>query len=166
MQASLNTTAKGKQADRLQHLCLPFDRALGGSWFFVDCDLLRTRMDGTVLDHLPGSYRTRSVSREYPAGASSSNHRSMQADGDVSDFGTMTERRAGTRKSHRPLFPPAVFLRPHVRVPTFEYLFVSVLSQGLAFSVKKGVAVPPSLRNMYKELENEYPGEFKAPKHG
>jgi hypothetical protein len=90
----------------------------------------------------------------------------MQADGDVSDFGTMTERRAGTRKSHRPLFPPAVFLRPHVRVPTFEYLFVSVLSQGLAFSVKKGVAVPPSLRNMYKELENEYPGEFKAPKHG
>ena len=37
--------------------------------------------------------------------------------------------------------------------------------QGLVFSVRKGVTVPPSLRNMYKELENEYP-EFKAPKHG
>lgn len=37
--------------------------------------------------------------------------------------------------------------------------------QGLAFSVRKGVQVPPSLRNMYKELENEY-DDFKAPKHG
>jgi uracil DNA glycosylase len=38
-------------------------------------------------------------------------------------------------------------------------------AHGLCFSVKKGVAVPPSLRNMYKELETDIPG-FKAPKHG
>jgi hypothetical protein len=91
---------------------------------------------------------------------------SLEADKDDSGVGAMTERRSGTRKSHRPLFPPAVVFRPHVRVPISDFLFVFVISQGLAFSVKKGVAVPPSLRNMYKELENEYSGEFKAPKHG
>ena len=48
-------------------LWLLFDRAVGGSWFIVDGDLLRTRMDGTVLDCPPGSYRTRSVSCECSA---------------------------------------------------------------------------------------------------
>jgi uracil-DNA glycosylase len=36
---------------------------------------------------------------------------------------------------------------------------------GLAFSVQKGVAIPPSLRNIYKELTSDIPG-FKAPNHG
>ncbi|KDE07229.1 hypothetical protein MVLG_02452 [Microbotryum lychnidis-dioicae p1A1 Lamole] len=38
-------------------------------------------------------------------------------------------------------------------------------AHGLAFSVRPGVAVPPSLRNMYKELSNEYP-DFVPPKTG
>ncbi|KAL1659922.1 uracil-DNA glycosylase-like protein [Schizophyllum commune] len=40
-------------------------------------------------------------------------------------------------------------------------------AHGLCFSVRKGVRTPPSLRNIYTELTNEY-GEdnFKAPKHG
>ncbi len=38
-------------------------------------------------------------------------------------------------------------------------------AHGLSFSVQKGVAVPPSLRNMYKELANDIPG-FKVPAHG
>lgn len=42
---------------------------------------------------------------------------------------------------------------------------VLTISQGLAFSVKRGVAIPPSLRNMYKEMTTEVPG-FVAPKHG
>lgn len=42
---------------------------------------------------------------------------------------------------------------------------VDVDLQGLAFSVRKGVVTPPSLKNMYKELETDIPG-FKAPKHG
>ena len=29
-------------------------------------------------------------------------------------------------------------------------------AHGLAFSVKKGVRIPPSLRNIFKELKNEY----------
>ncbi|KAF9223469.1 uracil-DNA glycosylase [Gyrodon lividus] len=38
-------------------------------------------------------------------------------------------------------------------------------AHGLCFSVPKGVAVPPSLRNIYAEIKSEYP-EFQPPKHG
>jgi len=38
-------------------------------------------------------------------------------------------------------------------------------AHGLCFSVQKGVAVPPSLKNIYKELETDIKG-FKTPKHG
>lgn len=37
-------------------------------------------------------------------------------------------------------------------------------AHGLSFSVEKGVAVPPSLLNIYKELESDVGG--KAPEHG
>ncbi|WVQ86059.1 uracil-DNA glycosylase [Cryptococcus sp. DSM 104549] len=38
-------------------------------------------------------------------------------------------------------------------------------AHGLAFSVQQGVKIPPSLRNIYKELTNEIPG-WVSPKHG
>lgn len=38
-------------------------------------------------------------------------------------------------------------------------------AHGLCFSVQRGVSVPPSLINIYKELENDIPG-FKSPNHG
>ncbi|KAI0346586.1 uracil-DNA glycosylase [Trametopsis cervina] len=38
-------------------------------------------------------------------------------------------------------------------------------AHGLCFSVPHGVQVPPSLRNIYKEIKDEYP-EFVPPKHG
>uniref|UniRef100_A0A6A7FWX5 Uracil-DNA glycosylase n=2 Tax=Hirondellea gigas TaxID=1518452 RepID=A0A6A7FWX5_9CRUS len=38
-------------------------------------------------------------------------------------------------------------------------------AHGLCFSVQPGVTPPPSLKNMYKELESDIPG-FKAPRHG
>jgi uracil-DNA glycosylase len=38
-------------------------------------------------------------------------------------------------------------------------------AHGLAFSVQKGVAVPPSLKNIYKELETDIEN-FKKPDHG
>ena len=38
-------------------------------------------------------------------------------------------------------------------------------AHGLCFSVNKGVAIPPSLRNIYKELERSVKG-FKKPAHG
>jgi uracil-DNA glycosylase len=38
-------------------------------------------------------------------------------------------------------------------------------AHGLSFSVQKGVTVPPSLKNMYKELADDIEG-FKIPNHG
>ncbi|MGM9479270.1 uracil-DNA glycosylase [Pedobacter sp. GSP4] len=38
-------------------------------------------------------------------------------------------------------------------------------AHGLSFSVQRGVAVPPSLKNIYKELETDVEG-FKTPAHG
>ncbi|OCX52584.1 uracil-DNA glycosylase [Mucilaginibacter sp. PPCGB 2223] len=38
-------------------------------------------------------------------------------------------------------------------------------AHGLSFSVQKGVDVPPSLRNIYKELQTDIPG-FIIPNHG
>lgn len=57
----------------------------------------------------------------------------------------------------------------------FEEVKVVILGQdpyhgtnqahGLSFSVQKGMVVPPSLKNMYKELAIEFP-DFKTPSHG
>ncbi|HEY8781348.1 MAG TPA: uracil-DNA glycosylase [Mucilaginibacter sp.] len=38
-------------------------------------------------------------------------------------------------------------------------------AHGLSFSVQRGIGIPPSLRNIYKELEKDIPG-FKIPNHG
>ncbi|WP_442795572.1 uracil-DNA glycosylase [Pelobium manganitolerans] len=38
-------------------------------------------------------------------------------------------------------------------------------AHGLSFSVQDGIKPPPSLRNIFKELANEYP-DFKEPKSG
>ncbi|WP_207423698.1 uracil-DNA glycosylase [Desertivirga brevis] len=38
-------------------------------------------------------------------------------------------------------------------------------AHGLSFSVQRGVPIPPSLRNIFKELSTDIPG-FKIPDHG
>lgn len=38
-------------------------------------------------------------------------------------------------------------------------------AHGLSFSVQKGITIPPSLRNIYKELQTDIPG-FVIPNHG
>ena len=38
-------------------------------------------------------------------------------------------------------------------------------AHGLSFSVKKGIAVPPSLKNIFKELKNDIK-DFQTPNHG
>jgi len=38
-------------------------------------------------------------------------------------------------------------------------------AHGLSFSVQKGITIPPSLRNIYKELTTDIPG-FITPNHG
>ena len=37
-------------------------------------------------------------------------------------------------------------------------------AHGMSFSVMPGIAIPPSLKNIYKEIENEY--GFAPPSHG
>lgn len=39
-------------------------------------------------------------------------------------------------------------------------------AMGLAFSVKRGSKIPPSLRNIYEELESDLGQNFKPPLHG
>ncbi|CDW96953.1 hypothetical protein [Sporisorium scitamineum] len=73
-------------------------------------------------------------------------------------------------------YPPRQLIYSWSRlVPSPRHVRVVVVGQdpyhgpdqacGLSFSVPKGVRVPPSLRNIYKELATEYPA-FKAPSHG
>ena len=39
-------------------------------------------------------------------------------------------------------------------------------AHGLAFSVQKGCKIPPSLRNVFKELKSDLGEEFETPTHG
>ena len=76
------------------------------------------------------------------------------------------------------IFPPTAQVFSAFYACDFEKVSVVIVGQdpyhgpgqahGLCFSVQKGVAVPPSLRNMYKEL-SEDPAvvpKFKIPSHG
>lgn len=38
-------------------------------------------------------------------------------------------------------------------------------AHGLCFSVRKGIQIPPSLQNIYKAIQTDYP-DFKIPNHG
>jgi uracil-DNA glycosylase len=73
------------------------------------------------------------------------------------------------------IYPPQRDVFNAFKLTELENLKVVILGQdpyhgpnqahGLAFSVRHGVRVPPSLQNMYKELALEYP-EFQIPSHG
>lgn len=84
---------------------------------------------------------------------------------------------ASEDKAGKKTYPPRELIYSWSRlVPSPQHVRVVVVGQdpyhgpnqacGLSFSVPKGVPVPPSLRNMYKELTTEYPGSFRAPNHG
>jgi uracil-DNA glycosylase len=74
-----------------------------------------------------------------------------------------------------PIYPPQKDIFNAFNLCPFSAVRVVIIGQdsyinageamGLAFSVAKGVKVPPSLRNIYKELTTDIPG-FKEPNHG
>lgn len=76
--------------------------------------------------------------------------------------------------SHYTVYPPARDLYNALRFTTFANTKVVIIGQdpyhepnqayGLAFSVKKGVPVPPSLKNIYKELHDDL--GCSIPSHG
>jgi len=78
-------------------------------------------------------------------------------------------------KKHHVVFPPSNLIFNAFNHTPFDQVKVVILGQdpyhnvgqahGLSFSVPKGVAIPPSLRNMYQELSTDIPG-FQTPTHG
>ncbi len=73
------------------------------------------------------------------------------------------------------IFPPRSQVFEAFKQTDFNQLKVVILGQdpyhqfgqahGLAFSVSDGIKPPPSLKNIYKELETDIPG-FQIPTHG
>ena len=82
---------------------------------------------------------------------------------------------ADERASGKTVYPPQKDVFNAFRLTELGDVKVVILGQdpyhgpnqahGLAFSVLPGVAVPPSLVNMYKELVTDIPG-FERPNHG
>lgn len=78
------------------------------------------------------------------------------------------------RRTHT-VYPPAANVFNALRFTPLENVKVFILGQdpyhgagqahGLSFSVRPGVRVPPSLQNIYKELQTDQPG-FTPPRHG
>ena len=79
------------------------------------------------------------------------------------------------RESGQTVYPPAADVFNAFKYTEFADVKVVILGQdpyhnegqahGLAFSVREGVAVPPSLVNTYKELADDIAG-FSVPPHG
>lgn len=73
------------------------------------------------------------------------------------------------------VFPPNRLIFNAFNTTPFEEVKVIILGQdpyhnigqahGLSFSVPRGIDIPPSLRNIYKELSTDAPG-FIVPSHG
>ena len=76
--------------------------------------------------------------------------------------------------SSRTIFPPMHDIFNALKFTSFEKTKVVILGQdpyhepgqahGLSFSVKKGIKIPPSLANIYKELNTDV--GMKIPSHG
>jgi uracil-DNA glycosylase len=89
-------------------------------------------------------------------------------------FHELADKVAAERRDHV-VYPPTGKVFTAFEITPFDQVRVVIVGQdpypgtgfahGLSFSVPKGVEVPASLRNIYRELETDLPG-FKAPKHG
>lgn len=79
------------------------------------------------------------------------------------------------RQSGQIIYPPAHDVFNAFRYTEFNQVKVVIIGQdpyhnenqahGLAFSVQQGVEIPPSLKNIYKELASDIDG-FQIPTHG
>ncbi|WP_367676251.1 uracil-DNA glycosylase [Buchnera aphidicola] len=78
-------------------------------------------------------------------------------------------------KKHKIIYPPNHKIFYFLKITEFYRVKVVIIGQdpyyqtnqanGLAFSVPKGIKIPPSLINIYKELSNDILG-WKFPNHG
>src|SRR6187402_300289 len=77
--------------------------------------------------------------------------------------------------SKKTIYPPPQDVFSSLRDCSFSSLKVVILGQdpyhgpnqahGLSFSVQQGITPPPSLKNIFKELQQDIP-DFKIPSHG
>ena len=80
-----------------------------------------------------------------------------------------------SERKHKTVYPPADQVFSWTTFCPIQDIKVVILGQdpyhgvnqanGLAFSVHRSVAIPPSLRNMYQELKTDIKG-FEIPRHG
>ena len=90
-------------------------------------------------------------------------------------FVALWQRIKQARQAGLTIYPPADEVFSAFGLTDFAQVKVVILGQdpyhgagqahGLAFSVKPEVAIPPSLRNIYRELASDVPG-FVVPQHG
>lgn len=93
---------------------------------------------------------------------------------DRPDMQALSEFLRGELRSGKVIFPPPKQIFAALEATPFDQVKVVILGQdpyhgpgqahGLCFSVQPGVAVPPSLRNMYVELQRDL--GFSPPRHG
>lgn len=98
----------------------------------------------------------------------------LQGDFDSSYMAALREFLREQKARGKTIYPPGAEIFSALNATPFDRVKVVILGQdpyhgpgqahGLCFSVRRGVAVPPSLRNIYKELAADV--EFKAPTHG
>ncbi|MFC4426847.1 uracil-DNA glycosylase [Deinococcus navajonensis] len=109
-----------------------------------------------------------------PAGLPASWQEALAAEFAAPYFHQLKEFLTAERREHA-VYPPAADVFNALRLTPLEDVKVLILGQdpyhrpgqahGLSFSVRPGVTVPPSLRNIYKELKADL-GKFTPPKHG
>lgn len=96
---------------------------------------------------------------------------------DVSDIVTSNEQEGGYRS-----YPLRADLFNAFRCTPLERVRVVIVGQdpypgidsytgkpqaiGMSFAVRRGVTIPSSLRNIFKELERSMPNDFRMPSHG
>lgn len=109
-----------------------------------------------------------------PAGLPESWQHALAEEFSAPYFHTLKDFLVEERREHT-TYPPAPDVFNALRYTPLENVKVLILGQdpyhrpgqahGLSFSVRPGVPVPPSLRNIYKELREDIPG-FTPPRHG
>lgn len=90
-------------------------------------------------------------------------------------FQALLQRVQAERASGKNIYPPAADVFNAFRLTQLQDLKVVILGQdpyhgagqahGLCFSVPQGIKLPPSLRNIFKAIQHDYP-DYQPPEHG
>ncbi|WP_370387191.1 uracil-DNA glycosylase [Snodgrassella alvi] len=102
-------------------------------------------------------------------------HQAIGAEKQQPYFQHILETVRAERMAGKIIYPPAPDVFNAFKATEFAQVKVVILGQdpyhgpqqahGLSFSVRQGIAIPPSLVNIYKELADDIAG-FRIPQHG